>query len=257
MARQNKNNKKKNLSATVASSARERWIEWQRAELDITQIVREGASEEEMARTVFEPGEMIVAEAKHAAGLGAAIGKRTLTEKKGKQRANVTEQTDEPTVPMERSEEPQAESLPEQRSILTGCPPTSNAGPSIEPIAYRVPPVRRPPPNIRVRCKWPEQACKPHSIAEVQKMINRIYTYSSQMKGVQSWGALEPDKWLPMLQSICTGAEEYAENETATMEADLKFYRSLFPAEQAAALRWPMRKKGHHHRHQLRNILVK
>jgi hypothetical protein len=224
-------------STTHETESKQDGSNGKRAQLVITQIVREGASEAEKARTVLEPGEMTVAEAKHAAGLGAANGKRALTEKKGKQRANVPEQADEPSVPTERSEEFQAGSLPEQRSPSTDCPPTSNAGPSIEPIAYRVLPVRRPPLNLRVRCKWPEQAGKPDSIAEVQKMINRIHTYSSQMKGVQSWNALQPDKWLPMLQSICKGAEEYAENETATMEADLKFHRSLFPPEQAAALR--------------------
>jgi len=138
----------------------------------------------------------------------------------------------------------------------TDRPPISDAEPSMEPVAYRVPPVRRPSLNLRVRHRWPEQAGKPCTIAQVQTMINRLHTYSSRMKGVQDWDALQPDKWLPMLQSICTNTETGADEEAANMETDLTYYRSLFPPEQAAALRWPMEKNVHYTRQQLRNMLV-
>jgi hypothetical protein len=69
------------------------------------------------------------------------------------------------------------------------------------------------------------------SIVDVQTIINKIRKYANKMKGEDSWDALKPDIWLPMLQCMCTGACKAVENEREHMERDLNHYRSIFPSE--------------------------
>jgi hypothetical protein len=103
-----------------------------------------------------------------------------------------------------------------------------------ETTAYNIPPIRRLPSNLRVRCWWPKQHNDPEmpmSIVDVQTIINKIRKYANKMKGEDSWDALKPDIWLPMLQCMCTGACKAVENEREHMERDLNHYRSIFPSE--------------------------
>lgn len=130
----------------------------------MTQIFPEGASEDQRAEALLEPREteakQAVAKTKHVVGIGELIGKTrdTFTEKKGKVQPDVVEQTGHDNEPKKEGDEPQ---FGPRRSPLMDRPPISDAKPPIEPIEYRVPPVRRPAPNLLIRFQWPQQAGKP------------------------------------------------------------------------------------------------
>jgi hypothetical protein len=122
---------------------------------------------------------------------------------------------------------------------------------------YQVPPINRPPSNLRIRCVWPRRNnWTLVAIPELQDAIHKLRVYSEKMEGEEEWRALQPDYWLPMLESMCRYTQKIANNERTAMQRDLNYYRKLFPHAYGAVLRWPMKSQQHWYRYEVSELMV-